>query len=94
MTGAEREDFRELRAEVRESFAAVIAKLDTIEGRVNSLETSRAIDQALLTTRRRHDALNWTRTVAIASIVSGLLVATVQLFNFVLTQIVPKIVVQ
>ncbi len=86
MTGAEREDFRELRAEMRESFTAVIDKLDSLDRRVISLEETRAVDSALVVERRRLGEAHWARTIAIASMCAASIVAFVQLVNFLFTR--------
>lgn len=52
MTGPEREDFRELRNEMREGFRDVKAAVEGLTDRVSSLEITRAADMAVREDRR------------------------------------------
>ena len=52
MTGPEREDFRELREEMREGFRDIKEAVAAIAEKVHSLEISRAADEAVRNDRR------------------------------------------
>ena len=58
-----------------------------VEGRIVSLETTRSVDEALVVERRRLGDRSFQRAIAIASVVAAVVVASVQIINFVLGQL-------
>lgn len=83
MTGPEREDFRELRSEMRDGLGEIKGAIDGLATRVHSLELARAADDAVRADRRtahqRIDAERRWRLGLTASVLASVLIGALNL---------------
>lgn len=85
MTGPEREDFRELRAEMRDGLGDIKGSIDRLATRVQSLELARAADDAVRAeSRTAHQRIDAERRWRLGLTTSVLASVAIGVINLVL----------